>query len=187
MGWLRHACTIVLQEHQCKYIFPFDKLELGKLASSMALLRLPRLKEFDERRKKGHARNWVEFTPATEVKSLDVIKYRDKQRERQRQTNKKMQIKAAAAAASRTLETHVGNGRGTSHPGGILNVDKQGWQASHKDRPRDKEQWAKERKRTMKAWEREEQELAWESSLAKKLKNGKITEKEFYQQLGESE
>ena len=39
----------------------------------------------------------------------------------------------------------------------------------------------------MKAWEREEQELAWESSLAKKLKKGKITEKEFYQQLGESE
>merc|ERR1712046_433216 len=76
-------------------------------------------------------------------------------------------------AASRTLETRVGNGRGTSHPGGILNVDKQGWQASHKDRPRDKEQWAKERKRTMKAWEREEQELAWESSLAKKLKKRK--------------
>ena len=40
-------------EHQCKYIFQLAQLDLGQLASALALLRLPKLKELRRMHKKG--------------------------------------------------------------------------------------------------------------------------------------
>ena len=40
-------------EHQCNYIFKLDDLDLGALASAMALLRLPKLRELKRHKKKG--------------------------------------------------------------------------------------------------------------------------------------
>ncbi|EOD07852.1 hypothetical protein EMIHUDRAFT_249337 [Emiliania huxleyi CCMP1516] len=54
------------QEHVCRYVFVFDKLDLGALASAMGLLRLPRVRELGKKRKRGKG-SWVEFTPAAQV------------------------------------------------------------------------------------------------------------------------
>ena len=73
-------------EHQCNYIFKLDDLDLGALASAMALLRLPKLRELGKRHKKKGG--WVEFTPLVQV-DVSTIKYKNKQREQQRQAKRK--------------------------------------------------------------------------------------------------
>ena len=56
------------KEHQCKFIFQFEQLELGKLASGLALLRLPKLKELGKKRRKGAPNaGWVEWAPIVQA------------------------------------------------------------------------------------------------------------------------
>eukprot|EP00966_Prymnesium_polylepis_P017052 393512-Prymnesium_polylepis.1 len=94
------------KEHQCKFIFQFEQLELGELASALALLRLPKLKELGKKRKKGKGKDdgWVEWAPIVEVE-LDSIKFKDKQREKQRQQNKANAAKKAVSYTHLTLPT----------------------------------------------------------------------------------
>jgi len=66
------------KEHHCKFIFRIQDMSFGRLASSFALLRLPRMPETKK------LRDRVEhFTPSTV--DIDAIKFKDKAREKQRQ------------------------------------------------------------------------------------------------------
>ena len=67
------------KEHHCKYIFRIQDVSFGRLASSFALLRLPKMPET-----KKLLRDQLEhFTPSSV--DIDAIKFRDKAREKQRQ------------------------------------------------------------------------------------------------------
>jgi ATP-dependent RNA helicase DDX55/SPB4 len=66
------------KEHRCSYLLPFASLDIGSVARSFSLLRLPRFQEF----KKHRAR--LDFVPNRTI-PIREIAYRDKSRERHRQ------------------------------------------------------------------------------------------------------
>lgn len=168
------------QEHVCKYVFVFDRLDLGQLASAMGLLRLPKVRELGRKRKRGKD-SWVEFEPAAEVADLNAVRYKDKQRERQRQAGR-----AKAAAQAEGEEAGAGSDR-ASRRGGRAAV------ATRKEeRPRlsPKEEAAARAAAAAaaaKQAEQDEQELAREARLMKQLKKGKISKAQFHSMLGESD
>ena len=60
------------KEHQCKFIFQLEKLDLGELARTLAVLRLPKLKEIQQAKRRKGAAGWVDWTPLVQV-DLDLI------------------------------------------------------------------------------------------------------------------
>lgn len=66
------------KEHRCTYLLPFNSLDLGSVARSFALVRLPRFQEFKRYRGK------MDFEADKSIRVKD-IKYKDKARERKRQ------------------------------------------------------------------------------------------------------
>lgn len=51
------------KEHQCSYIFRFDRLDIGAVANCYALLRLPKIKETKDLKK-------INFVPAVSKSSI---------------------------------------------------------------------------------------------------------------------
>eukprot|EP00908_Phaeocystis_cordata_P022001 Transcript_4409.p1 GENE.Transcript_4409~~Transcript_4409.p1 ORF type:complete len:659 (+),score=328.87 Transcript_4409:66-2042(+) len=102
------ATVRAYSEHECKFIFQLSQLDLGALASALALLRLPRMRELRALHKRGV---WIDFTPCAEVTDLDSIRYKDKQREKQRQQNK---LRAAAQAAEEAAAAAAGGAAGSA-------------------------------------------------------------------------
>ncbi len=78
------------KEHQCRFIFRFKELHLGRLARAFGLLRLPRMPET----KRGDSSG---IFSASAV-SPDDVPYKDRAREKQRQA-RRAQDEADAAAA----------------------------------------------------------------------------------------
>ncbi|WCJ19947.1 DEAD-box ATP-dependent RNA helicase 18 [Euphorbia peplus] len=76
------------KEHHCSYIFRWKELEVGKLGMGYGLLQLPSMSEL-----KNHSLSNVGFTPAEDVKVED-IKFKDKSREKQRKKNLKIKKEA---------------------------------------------------------------------------------------------
>ncbi|KAK9791145.1 hypothetical protein WJX73_001123 [Symbiochloris irregularis] len=58
------------REHQCRFIFRMEELDLGRLAMAFGLLRLPRMPEL------ARSKAITNFTPSSV--DLDAIKYKDK-------------------------------------------------------------------------------------------------------------
>ena len=150
-------------EHQCKFIFQIAQLDLGKLASSLALLRLPKMRELRALHKKGV---WIDFTPCAEVTDLDSVRYKDKQREKQRQQNKKLKAAAAEAEAAAA----AAEGAKPAAAGGAKQARAKSDAADDGDDDDDDDD--------------DEAEMAKEAALLKKLKRGQISEKEFNQRMG---
>ncbi|KAL0823083.1 hypothetical protein Bca101_046760 [Brassica carinata] len=69
------------KEHHCSYIFRWKSLEIGKLAMGYGLLYLPSMSEVKQHRLSSEG-----FTPVADVKFED-IKFKDKSREKQRKQN----------------------------------------------------------------------------------------------------
>lgn len=67
------------KEHQCAFIFRFASLDLGALATSFSLLRLPKMPELKDKLGK------LSFVPAGPEIDIYAIKYKDKVREKARQ------------------------------------------------------------------------------------------------------
>ncbi|CAI7932740.1 unnamed protein product [Closterium sp. NIES-54] len=74
------------KEHHCNYIFRFQELEMGAVAMSYGVLKIPRMPET-----RHHPRLFDGFEPD---KTVDVaaLKYKDKNREKQRQQFLKQQL-----------------------------------------------------------------------------------------------
>ncbi|KAI9203441.1 P-loop containing nucleoside triphosphate hydrolase protein [Polychytrium aggregatum] len=90
VSWVRSY-----NEHQASYIFRFKEVDIGGVAKSFGLLKMPRMPELKTMK--------YRFTPsAVNVRAIDGIKFKDKAREKQRL------VRQAAVAAQKQQETESG-------------------------------------------------------------------------------
>jgi len=150
------------KEHQCKYIFRMDELKLGLLASAFALLRLPRMPEVKRAAREAAAGSLEGFRSSTV--DPETVKFKDKSREKQRQALLKQR---AAASAPEKAEENKAVNRAKSHGG--TNAAAQQQQQSRLTAAKRRQLEARQ----------EYAELNDEYSLLKKLKKGKISQKQY--------
>ncbi|CAM9212399.1 unnamed protein product, partial [Ascophyllum nodosum] len=150
------------KEHQCSFIFRFNDLDLAAVARSFCLLRLPKIAELSDRTvaesfEKDRA---VDFTA---IKYADKVreKARQKQLLRQEEENNQQQIaneKDAAAAVD-------AGGGGNSAPSEKAEDGRRKRKGRHQQ--------------ILEEWD----DLANEERLYKKLRNKKLTQEEYEQEL----
>ncbi|WKA00688.1 hypothetical protein VitviT2T_019024 [Vitis vinifera] len=145
------------KEHHCSYIFRWKELEIGKLAMGYGLLQLPSMPEV-----KHHSLSTEGFTPVEDI-NFEEIKYKDKSREKQRKKN----LQAKKAVQDQEPKPQKPNK--TPHTAPTVMRKKT----------------AKQR-RTAQTIE-DEDDLAREYRLLKKLKKGTIDESEFAKLTGTEE
>ncbi|CAL1387718.1 unnamed protein product [Linum trigynum] len=145
------------KEHHCSFIFRWKELEVGKLGMGFGLLQLPSMPEV-----KHHSLSTEGFVPVEDLK-LGEIKFKDKSREKQRKKN--LQAKKEAKQ----------------------NEDKPQKPKRNPDAaaPAMRKKTAKQRRAVQTA--EDEEELAREYRLLKKLKKGAINEDEFAKLTGTEE
>ncbi|KAL7184241.1 hypothetical protein ACSBR2_026400 [Camellia fascicularis] len=143
------------KEHHCSYIFRWKELEVGKLGMGFGLLQLPLLSEV-----KRYSLSTEGFAPVENI-ILEEIKYKDKSREKQRKKN----LQAKKARQQEEPKPRK--------PKAIANTA-----AASVTRKKTAKQ-----RRTTQTME-DEDEMAREYSLLKKLKKGAIDESEFAKLTG---
>lgn len=143
------------KEHHCSYIFRWKELEVGKLGMGFGLLQLPLLSEV-----KRYSLSTKGFAPVENI-ILEEIKYKDKSREKQRKKN----LQAKKAQQQEEPKPRK--------PKAIANTA-----AASATRKKTAKQ-----RRTTQTME-DEDEMAREYSLLKKLKKGAIDESEFAKLTG---
>jgi hypothetical protein len=153
------------KEHHCGFIFRFASLDLGLLATSFSLLRLPKMPELRDKQLSK-----MNFTPAGPEINIHAIAFKDKAREAARQKRlaaelaqggkNAKQIKAEQRAAERIAKSK--ERRATEIAKGRNPNKKRGRQ-----------------QRIFDEWD----ELAKEERLYKKLRTKKITQEEFDRQM----
>lgn len=151
------------KEHQMQFIFRFKGLDLGVLATSFSLLRLPKMPELKD--KVGN----INFKSAGPEVDIYAIKYKDKVREKARQKRLAAEVAAGGKNAKQIKaeqRTAVKLQREKDRRQGAIEKGR------NPDKKRGKQA------RMFDEWD----ELAKEERLHKKLKMGKIT-KEKYKSL----
>ncbi|KAF3976806.1 hypothetical protein ACB098_06G137700 [Castanea mollissima] len=142
------------KEHHCSYIFRWKELEIGKLAMGYGLLQLPSMSEI-----KHHSLSTVGFSPVEDI-NFEDIKFKDKSREKQRKKN----LQAKKEAKQQEPKPHKLN----KTPKAAATVTRK--------------KTARQRRATQTV--EDEDELAREYRLLKKLKKGAIDESEFARLTG---
>ena len=150
------------KEHQCSYVFNIAKLNFLNLASAFVLLQVPKMREL---------RTGIKNFKGESKDVIKAIKFKNPLREKQRQEKLeaiKKQNEEVAMARKRLAEQ-----RGLKH-----NKRKNN---NGKNNKNDKKKNKKKRRHTSylqnfaEAWD----DFGTEERLAKKLKKGKITQKEY--------
>mmetsp|Transcript_28037 Transcript_28037/g.83096 ORF Transcript_28037/g.83096 Transcript_28037/m.83096 type:complete len:249 (-) Transcript_28037:153-899(-) len=167
------------KEHQCKYIFRMQELALGRVATSMAVLRLPRMPEL---RKGGSLSSaggpsggpvsLPGFTPSSV--DPETVRYKDKAREKQRQASLRKAAEAAAAAATAAASSAAAKQarvRQSRDNGGTA-------AAAAADAFGSGERLTAAKRRQLQQRD-EADDLEQEYKLLKKLKRGKISQRQF--------
>ena len=175
------------QEHVCNFIFRWEAVDVGELAASFALLRMPRLKFKDLSVYEGNMRKGKKTKRrkgAVEVPSLNFIRdpidtntiaYKDKHRERQRQ--QKLQSQRGK----------TGNIRGDKRKrsstvvlpdAALASAGPHTTEEAERKRREDEQAIAMLHSAVSQDME-DEEDLICEARLLKKLKAKKITEAEF--------
>jgi ATP-dependent RNA helicase DDX55/SPB4 len=172
-------------EHDLKYVFNFEDLDIPRLAKSLGLLKLPSVKEFRGRKKQELAYR-VEpddvHLPAIEgsdppVPDTSQVAFLDSAREAQRK-------KRLAAEAERSKEAAVTLGlEGSAHvkmagKGVVAAIDKAKREAKRHAAEHQDEGIRRRKSKSTRMYE-DWDELQREERLAKKLKMGKISEDEY--------
>ncbi|XP_052188087.1 DEAD-box ATP-dependent RNA helicase 18 [Diospyros lotus] len=142
------------KEHHCSYIFRWKELEIGKLGMGHGLLQLPSMPEV-----KHHSLSTEGFVPVEDV-NLKEIKYKDKSREKQRKKNLEAK-KAMKQEDRKPLKL-----KAMANTAATIT----------------KKKTAKQR-RAVQSME-DDDEMAREYRLLKKLKKGAIDESEFAKLTG---
>ena len=158
------------KEHHCKYIFRLEDVALGPLASSFALLRLPKMPEVKKAARTLAAQGSLDALFTSSDVDPDTVKFKDKLREKQRQ-----QVLAQRAAAAAAGEE--GNKRNKDSTAAAQNKKKKKNNdsiISTIEQPR----LTAAKRRQLEA-RQEVEDLNDEYALLKKLKRGKISEKEY--------
>ncbi|ESQ48949.1 hypothetical protein EUTSA_v10020409mg [Eutrema salsugineum] len=143
------------KEHDCPYIFRLRELQAGKLAMAYGLLKFPAMSEVRQ-----HRLSIVGFTPVQGI-NFEDIKFKDKSLEKQRQQN--LQARKEKRERGKKSSKKV--------------VDASATNDSCKVELRKRKLTGKQR-RTIQTAE-DEEELALEARLIKKVKKGLITEDEL--------
>ncbi|KAL0736528.1 hypothetical protein Bca4012_012738 [Brassica carinata] len=149
------------KKHECFYIFRWKSLEIGKLAMGYGLLHVPSMSELKQQRLSSEG-----FTPVEGVK-LEDIKFKDKSREKQRKQN--MQAKKE----KRQEEEKKRGGKRS----------KKAVAAFSATRDSKKGKLTGKQRRTIQTAE-DEDEMARDYQLLKKLKRGSIEEDDFAKLTG---
>eukprot|EP00747_Dinoflagellata_sp_TGD_P165146 gnl/TRDRNA2_/TRDRNA2_186034_c0_seq1.p1 gnl/TRDRNA2_/TRDRNA2_186034_c0~~gnl/TRDRNA2_/TRDRNA2_186034_c0_seq1.p1 ORF type:complete len:722 (+),score=154.79 gnl/TRDRNA2_/TRDRNA2_186034_c0_seq1:84-2249(+) len=147
------------KEHQLAYVFPFRKLDLGAVATSFCLLRMPRLKEILGQKVKNFEQSEVH---------PDTVPFRDKAQEAQRQEKLQKQLTQAEEGAAEKAKAEAKAAR---------EAEKAKLKAQ-KERTR-----TQKRKAGRQGRAEEWRQLQEEECLAKRLRRGKITSKQFSEGL----
>ncbi|KAL6980752.1 DEAD-box ATP-dependent RNA helicase 18 [Sarracenia purpurea var. burkii] len=142
------------KEHHCSFIFRWKELEIGKLGMGYGLLQLPSMPEV-----KHHSLSTEGFTPVEDI-NLAEVKYKDKSREKQRRKN--LQAKKAMQQQEPRPRKPKPSANATAS---VV-----------------RKKTAKQR-RAVRSVE-DEDEMAREYRLLKKLKRGAIDESEFAKLTG---
>ncbi|KAF8394865.1 hypothetical protein HHK36_018802 [Tetracentron sinense] len=145
------------KEHHCSYIFRWKELEIGKLAMGCGLLQLPSMSEV-----KNQSLSTKGFTPVEDI-NVTEIKFKDKSREKQRQKN----LKAKKAVVPKEPKPRKAN----TNPNATATITRK--------------KTAKQRRAAQTI--EDEDELARDYRLLKKLKKGAIDESEFAKLTGTEE
>ncbi|KAF5839103.1 DEAD-domain-containing protein [Dunaliella salina] len=153
------------KEHHCRFIFRIQDLSLGRLASSLGLLRLPHMPEVKKalmaQPSGGSAGCLEHFSPSTV--DIDAVKFKDKAREKQRQKVLKERAQQAAedgAAASSRKQART---------------DKR---AKPETQHQPGERLTAAVRRKLQAQD-EAKELAAEYALLRKVKSGRMSERAY--------
>lgn len=163
------------KEHHCKYIFRMESLRVGQLASSFALLRLPRMQELKKAAREAASGKLEGFAPS--LVDPETVKFRDKAKEKQRQAVLKQRAAAVAAAAVEAGEAANGAHAAAATAAAQQRKQRQGAQ----EQPR----LTANKRRQLEA-RQELAELNEEYTLLKKLKKGKISAREYDAATGAS-
>ncbi|KAK3019520.1 hypothetical protein RJ639_003192 [Escallonia herrerae] len=145
------------KEHHCSYIFRWKELEIGKLGMGYGLLQLPSMPEV-----KNHSLSTQGFVPV-EGLNLEEIKFKDKSREKQRKKN--LQVKKAAQWQE---PKHQKSKAAANAATAVM-----------------RKKTAKQRRAVQSV--EDDDEMAREYCLLKKLKKGAIDESEFAKLTGTEE
>jgi len=153
------------KEHHCKYIFRLEDVPLGRLAASFALLKLPRMPEAKKASRLASAGELEGFVQS-EI-DPESVRFKDKVREKQRQAV----LKQRAAAAA---ETGVEGGSKSEKNGNKRKGAAPTSAAAGALQPR----LTAAKRRQLEA-RQEFIELNDEYALLRKLKKGKISQREY--------
>eukprot|EP00587_Corethron_hystrix_P002255 CAMPEP_0113308882 /NCGR_PEP_ID=MMETSP0010_2-20120614/7157_1 /TAXON_ID=216773 ORGANISM="Corethron hystrix, Strain 308" /NCGR_SAMPLE_ID=MMETSP0010_2 /ASSEMBLY_ACC=CAM_ASM_000155 /LENGTH=564 /DNA_ID=CAMNT_0000164041 /DNA_START=312 /DNA_END=2006 /DNA_ORIENTATION=- /assembly_acc=CAM_ASM_000155 len=149
------------KEHRCNFIFRFASIDLGSLATSLYLLRLPKMPELREK-----YLNLKHFSPAGPEIDIHAIPFLDKSREAARQKRLAAELAAGGKNAKQIkAERHAAERAKRLEERRKMDESK----GRNPDKKRGKQQ------RIFDEWD----ELAKEERLHKKLKRGKISQTEF--------
>lgn len=152
------------KEHHCKYIFQLDNLQIGHLASSFALLRLPKMRELKKAIRNLRLEGALEgFVPSNT--DPNNIAFKDKAREKQRKAN---------ALGRESLSTREEKKHGGPPTEAALRLQQNVIQ------PR----LTAAKRRNLEA-RQELEELNDDYALLRKLKKGKISHREYELATGE--
>jgi len=161
------------KDHRCEFIFRFNQLDLGGLANALALLRLPKIPELSGRgapRVRGFA---PDFTFKTEA-----VPYLDKSREKARL--KRLALSKEAAAAAEQLEAAALAAAGPAKQlSGAAKKQAANLAEAQKLNPKWTADGARKRKGKHEVIQEEWDDLAKEERLYKKLKKGKMSQKQY--------
>jgi ATP-dependent RNA helicase DDX55/SPB4 len=149
------------KEHHCKYIFRLEDVPLGHLAASFALLKLPRMPEAKKASRLASAGQLDGFVQSTI--DPETVRFKDKTREKQRQAVLKQR---AAKEAEEGITT---KNQKRKAPNGAPAAA-----AAMAQQPR----LTAAKRRQLEA-RQEFNELNDEYALLRKLKKGKITQREY--------
>ncbi|KAM1162532.1 hypothetical protein ACFX13_001585 [Malus domestica] len=142
------------KEHHCSYIFRWKELEVGKLGMGFGLLQLPAMPEV-----KHHSLSTEGFIPVEDI-NLEEIKFKDKSREKQRKRNLQSKKEAKQQEPKPQKTKKIQNASDAAM----------------------RKKTGKQRRAIQTA--EDEDELAREYRLLKKLKKGAIDESEFAKLTG---
>ena len=148
------------KEHHCSFIFRFASLDLGVLATSFSLLRLPKMPELRDKLGK------INFTPAGPEINIHSIAFKDKAREAARQKR----LAAELAAGGKNAKQIKAEQRAAER------IQKQkDRRAAEIAKGRNPNKKRGKQQRIFDEWD----ELAKEERLYKKLRSNKITKEEY--------
>jgi len=149
------------KEHVCRFIFRFASLDLGHLATSFCLLRLPKMPEL--RDCKGKLKHFISAGPEVDIYAISYI---DKAREAAR----KKRLAAELAAGGKNAKQIMAEQKKADQ---VRRQKERRQAAIEKGRNPDKKRGRNAQ--IVDEWE----ELAKEERLYKKFRRGKITKEEY--------